>query len=275
MQIICHSQYQNVTLKYLHIYSKYMCTCTFVWHVQTNILFYGNPTSPTPNVRQEQIAKKQTKKARLINDLQIRLASLRKDKEEIAQKEAEKACLINDLRNQFLQKEHENASLIKDLQSHLEQRETEYASFLKSHSEIEIAQRMGQKVLLIRNLRSQLTQKEIEAQKQKNEHTSTVRDLQEQLVRAEKECSQKADEHALLVKDLEKQCSHNDELTRRIHSQPQIDGETWQFQGDSSEWVSFTAALHTFGTLHVLLFPKSGAAGPEAFQVSGFNFLCT
>ena len=43
------------------------------------------------------------------------------------------------------------------------------------------------------------------------------------------------------------------ELALRIHSQPQVDAETWQFQGDSSEWVSFPASLtvlSTFGTYY-------------------------
>ena len=33
-------------------------------------------------------------------------------------------------------------------------------------------------------------------------------------------------------------------LTQRIRAQPQVDEETWQFQGDSGEWVSFPASLN-------------------------------
>ena len=169
-----------------------------------------------------------------------------KAKDEIAQKETEKVSLINDLQNQLVQKQKEHASL------------------LGSHTKI---------VQSRKKLRSQLKQKQIEARKQENEHASSVRDLQEKLARAEEECSQKADEHASLVRKLEELRAHNDELTQRIHSQPQIDEETWQFQGGSSEWISFTAPWHMFGTLYVLLFPQMWCHWARALL--GWSFLCT
>ena len=113
-----------------------------------------------------------------------------------------------------------------DLKKQLEQKEIENASLIKANEEI--AQKENEKALL-------------------------VRDLQKVLARSKKAYTEKANEHASLVRDFEKEVAQqvNDELARRKHSQPQVDGETWQFQGDSGEWVSFPASLtvsSTFGT---------------------------
>ena len=47
-------------------------------------------------------------------------------------------------------------------------------------------------------------------------------------------------------------------LAQRIHIQTQIDGETWQFQGDSGEWVSFPVSLNVFSMFCLL--PECGKA---------------
>ena len=53
------------------------------------------------------------------------------------------------------------------------------------------------------------------------------------------------------VKNLEKQVVQTEKekssLAQRFDAQPQVDGETWQFQGDSGEWISFTDPLKMFG----------------------------
>eukprot|EP00435_Cladocopium_sp_Y103_P034850 s3451_g9.t1 len=50
------------------------------------------------------------------------------------------------------------------------------------------------------------------------------------------------------IKDLEKQLlqekSEKESLAKLLDSQPHVDGETWQFQGDSGEWVSFPEAAN-------------------------------
>eukprot|EP00435_Cladocopium_sp_Y103_P050321 s635_g15.t1 len=218
---------------------------------------------------EKQLAQKENEKALLVRNLQDQLeqkengnASLIKAKEEMAQKENEKALLVRDLQDQFEQKENGNASLIKaeeemaqkenekallvrdlqnqlrDLQNQLEQKENENASLIKAKEEM--AQKEYEKALLVSDLQKQLARTEKECAQKANEHALWVRDLQKQLSLTEKEFVKKADEHASLVRDFEKQLAQKEnELAQRIQSQPQVDGETWQFQGDSSEWVSF------------------------------------
>ena len=189
--------------------------------------------------------------------------SVVKAKDEVTQKDNQKASLINDLKKQLEQKENENASLIK--------------------AEEEMAQKEFEKALLVRDLQDQLEQKGNEnsslikakeeiAQKE-NEKALRVRDWQKQLARSEKEYTQKANEHASLVRDFEKDLAQqvNDELVQRIYSQPQGDGETWQFQGDSGEWVSFPASLNVFSMFGLFLFSQMGDTTEGSFlAVSGF-----
>jgi hypothetical protein len=81
-----------------------------------------------------------------------------------------------------------------------------------------------------------------------------------------KELAWEKNEHAALVRDFEK---GNDELAQRIHSQPQVDGETWQFRGDSREWISFPASLNVFIMFSFLLpFPNMVLREPEVFYVA-------
>ena len=253
----------------------------------------------------EKIVQKDNQKASSIKDLKKQLeqkekenASLIKANEEIAQKENEKALLVRDLQNQLEQKDNENASLIKakqkiaqkafekallvrDLQNQLEQKDNENAFLIKAKQKI--AQKEYEKALLVRDLQNQLEQKDNEnsslikakeeiAQKE-YEKALLVRDLQKQLARTEKEFVQKANEHASLVGDFEKELAQqvNDELAQRIYSQPQVDGETWQFQGDSGEWVSFPASLNMFSMFGLFLFSQMGDTTEGSFlAVSGF-----
>ena len=181
--------------------------------------------------------------------------NLIKAEEEIVRKEIQKASsLIKDLQNQLEKKENEKASLIKAIKANkemgiikflgnlcnqLEQKEDEHNSVVKAKEE-------NEKALLGQDLQTQLQQKE-------NENASLI----EQLARSEKELVQKANEHAALVRDFEQQVAQqvNDMFTQRIQSQPQVDGETWQFQGDSSEWVSFPASLTVISTFGICFFP--------------------
>ena len=43
-------------------------------------------------------------------------------------------------------------------------------------------------------------------------------------------------------RDFEKQLAQK--VRDELRQQPHVDGETWQFQGDSGEWVSFPASLN-------------------------------
>ena len=53
--------------------------------------------------------------------------------------------------------------------------------------------------------------------------------------------------------------SEKESLAKLLDSQPSVDGETWQFQGDSGEWVSFPATSKIFRTF--LLCPEHTVDG--------------
>ena len=84
---------------------------------------------------------------------------------------------------------------------------------------------------------------------------------QEKLAQREKkvvETNERENRNALLIKDLQEWLAETENelasLAQRIHSQPQVDGETWQFQGNSGEWVSFPASWNEFGMFESLVF---------------------
>ena len=117
------------------------------------------------------------------------------------------------------QKDNQKASLlIKDLQNQLEKKENEKASLMEANEEM--------------------------AASLSKESASMIQKLQNQL-------EQKEDELASIIKAKEEISQKENELAHRIQSQPQVDGESLQFQGNSGEWVSFPAsvtAISAFGT---------------------------
>ena len=156
-------------------------------------------------------------------------------------------------------RENPNALLIRDLQEKLAQKDKEIA---------ETNERENHKASLIRDLQKQLAHKKKEAAdtiERENQKAVMIRELR-------KELAWEKNEHAALVRDFEK---GNDELAQRIHLQPQVDGETWQFRGDSREWISFPASLNVFIMFSSLLpFPEYGTAGARGLLCC-FDFVFT
>lgn len=112
----------------------------------------------------------------------------------------------------------------KDLQKDLQQKQAELSTAQTIIEDLEVDVEELQKKLSekqqSRKTSSTQTQTTSKAFKESRARLVTqVKNLEKQVVQTEKEKSS---------------------LAQRFDAQPQVDGETWQFQGDSGEWISFT-----------------------------------
>ena len=199
---------------------------------------------------QMKLVRKENENAALM-PLRSRVSSL---KFKLLEKDAEGISQIQDLQMKLVRKENENAALmplrsrvsslefkllekdaegisqIQDLQMKLAREENARAALVPlqlrvDFLEFKLLQKEGEIVAAQQGLHGKLERME----------TEKLQSCMAQISHLEKQLAQKESERVLMA--------------QRFATQPQVDGETWQYQTSRGKWISFPDPLKTFVSL--------------------------
>jgi chromosome segregation ATPase len=167
------------------------------------------------------------------NELAISRKQIQDLQMKLARKENEKAALmplrsrVSSLEFKLLEKDAEGISQIQDLQMKLVREENARAALVPLQSrvdflEFKLLQKEGEFFAAQQGLHGKLEKME----------TEKLQSCMAQINHLEKQLAQKESERVLMA--------------QRFATQPQVDGETWQYQTSRGKWISFPDPLKTF-----------------------------